>query len=158
MDLHINGERQSVSADPDEDLVSVLRDAGYTGVKRGCEGKSGGCGTCTVLIDGHAEFACHKTVSDVTDAKIETISGLGTQENLHPIQKAFVDHFAVQCGFCTPGLIMQAKELLDTNPSPTEEEIKEAIDMNYCRCTGYQRPVEAIMTAAEKMHTTSKSD
>ena len=158
MDLHINGEQQSVSADPDEDLLSALRGAGYTGVKRGCEGKGEGCGTCTVLIDGHAEFACHKTVSDVADAKIETISSLGTQENLHPIQEAFVDHFAVQCGFCTPGIIMQAKELLDANPSPTEEEIKKAIDTNYCRCTGYQRPVEAIMAAAEKMHTTSKSD
>ncbi|AUX10125.1 aerobic carbon-monoxide dehydrogenase small subunit [Halalkaliarchaeum desulfuricum] len=96
-------------------------------------------------------MACGTTVEEVDGGEIVTIEGLGTQRDLHPIQQAFVDHFAVQCGFCTPGMIIQAVELLEEEPSPTEEQIREALSDNYCRCTGYQKPVEAIQDAAERL-------
>lgn len=148
-ELTINGESSTLSAPRDADLATALRRAGYTGVKCGCDG--GECGASNVLIDGTAEMACGTTVGAVEGAEIVTIEGLGTQRDLHPIQQAFVDHFAVQCGFCTPGMIIQAVELLDEEPSPTEEQIRTALSDNHCRCTGYQKPVEAIQDAAERL-------
>ncbi|WP_306061769.1 (2Fe-2S)-binding protein [Natronococcus wangiae] len=146
--LTINGESTEVDAAPDDDLASVLRSEGYTGVKCGCDG--GVCGASKVLIEGEALMACGTTVEEADGTSIVTIEGLGTQEDLHPIQRAFVDHFAVQCGFCIPGMIIQTKELLEENPNPSEAEVREAIDDNLCRCTGYQKPVEAILDAAER--------
>lgn len=147
--LTINGNSRTLSAPRDADLATALRNAGYTGVKCGCDG--GDCGASKVLIDGEAEMACGTTVADVEGSEIVTIEGLGTQRDLHPIQQAFVDHFAVQCGFCTPGMIIQAVELLEEEPSPSEEQIRNALSDNHCRCTGYQKPVEAIQDAAERL-------
>ncbi|SEW29999.1 carbon-monoxide dehydrogenase small subunit [Natrinema salifodinae] len=150
LDLTVNGEPKAIEAAPDDDLASVLRREGYTGVKCGCDG--GVCGASKVLLDGDAVMACGETARDADGATIETVEGLGTQDDLHPIQQAFVDTFAVQCGFCIPGMIIQAKELLDETPNPSEAEVREAIDDNLCRCTGYQKPVEAILDAADRLN------
>jgi carbon-monoxide dehydrogenase small subunit len=149
IELTLNNEQTILDVDEDELLVSALRREGYMGVKCGCDG--GICGASKVLIDNEARMACGMTAADAVDTEVETIEALGTQDDLHPIQQAFVDHFAVQCGFCIPGMIMQAKELLAENPDPSEREVREAIDDNVCRCTGYQKPVEAILDAAGRM-------
>lgn len=149
IELTLNDEQTTLAVDEDELLVSALRREGYTGVKCGCDG--GVCGASKVLIDDEAKMACGITAADIEDTEVETIGALGTQDDLHPIQQAFVDHFAVQCGFCIPGMIMQAKALLTENPDPSEREVREAIDDNVCRCTGYQKPVEAILDAAGRM-------
>lgn len=147
VDLTVNGD--AVTVEGGQDLATALRSAGFTGVKCGCDG--GTCGASKVFVDGAIEMACGMEAEEAAGATIETIESLGTQSNLHPIQQAFVDHFAVQCGFCTPGMIMQAKALLAENPDPSEREVREALDDNYCRCTGYQKPVEAILHAAARM-------
>ncbi len=147
VDVTVNGE--SVTLDAGEDLATALRSAGFTGVKCGCDG--GTCGASKVFVDGEIEMACGMAAEEAAGATVETIESLGTQSDLHPLQQAFVDHFAVQCGFCTPGMIMQGKALLEENPDPSEREVREALDDNYCRCTGYQKPVEAILAAAERM-------
>jgi carbon-monoxide dehydrogenase small subunit len=149
IDLTVNGTRTAIEAGEDVDLATVLRDAGYKGVNCGCDG--GVCGASKVLVDGDATMACDTTATEVADAEIETIESLGTQDDLHPIQQAFVDHFAVQCGFCIPGMIMEATDLLSENPSPSEREVRQAIDDTVCRCTGYQKPVEAILDAAGRL-------
>ncbi|WP_458209835.1 (2Fe-2S)-binding protein [Haladaptatus sp. NG-SE-30] len=149
IDLTINGERKTVEAGENDDLATVLRREGYTGVKCGCDG--GTCGASKVLVDGKTEMACGLAAEDADGFEIETIEGLGSQDDLHPIQQAFVDHFAVQCGFCIPGMVIEAKSLLTANPDPSETEVREAIDNNICRCTGYQKPVEAILDAAGRM-------
>lgn len=148
--LTINGESTSIDAREEEHLAAALRRAGYTGVKCGCDG--GDCGASTIFVDDEATMACGMPATDAEGSSIETIAALGTQDDLHPIQQAFVDNFAVQCGFCIPGMILQSKELLNENPDPTEAEVREAIDDIVCRCTGYQKPVEAIMDAADRMH------
>lgn len=147
VDLTVNGDAVSVEAG--QDLATALRSAGFTGVKCGCDG--GTCGASKVFIDGEIEMACGIDAAAADGASIETIESLGSQSELHPLQQAFVDHFAVQCGFCTPGMILQAKALLDENPDPSERQVREALDDNYCRCTGYQKPVEAILDAAARM-------
>ncbi len=149
LSLTINGESKTIDAPPEEDLATVLRTAGYTGVKCGCDG--GTCGASKVLLDDEAVMACGISAADAEGATIQTIESFGSQGDLHPIQQAFVDHFAVQCGFCIPGMIVQAKALLETNPTPTEQDVREAIDDNLCRCTGYQKPVEAILDAADRL-------
>ncbi|MFB6129582.1 MAG: (2Fe-2S)-binding protein [Salinigranum sp.] len=149
IDLTINGEDTTVTVDGETDLATVLRDEGYKGVKCGCDG--GDCGASSVLIDGSAQMACGTTAAEADGSSVETIEGLGSQDSLHPLQQAFVDHFAVQCGFCIPGMIMQAKDLLADNPDPSEAEVRDAIDDVICRCTGYQKPVEAILDAADRM-------
>lgn len=152
IELDVNGRVYALSIEPWKTLLEVLRDyVGLTGTKRGCD--DGNCGACTVLVDGKAVKSCLLLIPQVKGKKILTIEGLGSEENLHPLQKAFIDHFAVQCGFCTPGVIMSAKALLDENPKASEEEIREGLEGNICRCTGYTKIVEAVMAARDGMVT-----
>ena len=150
IELTLNDEPTTLDAAADELLVTALRREGYTGVQCGCDG--GVCGASKVLVDGEARMACGMDATDADGAEIETIAAFGSQDDLHPIQRAFVDHFAVQCGFCIPGMIVQAKALLDGNPDPSERAVREALDDNVCRCTGYQKPVEAVLDAADRMN------
>ena len=145
--LRVNGEDYNVFTEPWKTLVRVLRDdLGLTGVKEGCN--TGNCGACTVLIDGKAVKSCLVLASQVKGKEILTIEGLA-KNRLHPLQQAFVEHFAIQCGFCTPGMILAAKGLLDENPNPTMEDVKLGLSGNLCRCTGYVKIVEAVLAAAE---------
>jgi len=145
----LNGEEVTVDVNPDETLAYVLRERlGLTGTKIGCE--EGECGACTVIVDGKAVTSCIYPAMKAHGARVETVEGLTKDGKLHPVQEAFIEHFAAQCGYCTPGFVMSAKALLDRNPHPTEEEIKEAIAGNLCRCTGYYQIVEAIKAAVEK--------
>ncbi|MGI6492743.1 MAG: (2Fe-2S)-binding protein [Pelotomaculum sp.] len=149
--LEINGMPYDVVVSHRDLLVDVLRKKiGLTGTKKGCG--NGDCGACTVLVEGDATLSCLTLAVACDGKKITTIEGMvqpGGQ--LHPIQQAFVDHGAIQCGYCTPGMIMAAKALLDRNPKPSREEVKMGISGNLCRCTGYKRIVEAIEMAAETM-------
>ena len=148
--LKINGETYEVSVKPSETLLEVLRDKlGLTGSKEGCD--TGKCGACTVLIEGKAIRSCLTLAIAARDKEITTIEGVADGEELHPIQQAFVEHGALQCGFCTPGMIMISKALLEQNPDPTEKEIREALVGNICRCTGYVKIVEAIQASAKEM-------
>ena len=136
-----------VAVEPQRTLLEVLRESlGYTGTKRACD--TGDCGACTVIIDGRAVLSCLTLAVEVQGKDIVTIEGLATGDKLHPIQQAFVDHGAIQCGFCTPGLILSAKALLDENQTPTRQEVRKAISGNLCRCTGYAKVVEAIEAVA----------
>ncbi|MCD4673935.1 MAG: (2Fe-2S)-binding protein [Anaerolineaceae bacterium] len=144
----VNGKAISLRCAANQTLLDVLRDElGLTGAKDGCGGE-GECGACTVIMNGKAVNSCMVFAGQADGANIETIEGLARGEELHPLQKAFIDAGAIQCGFCTPGAIMSAKALLDQNTSPTEEEIKEALSGNLCRCTGYKKMIEAIKIAA----------
>jgi carbon-monoxide dehydrogenase small subunit len=139
----INGVRRTIEILPNTTLLKVLRyDLRLTGTKQGCG--IGECGVCTVLMDGEPVNACLVMAVKAQGKEILTIEGLGSRERLHPLQKAFIDHGAVQCGFCTPGMLMAAKALLDRIPKPSREEIKAALAGNLCRCTGYQQIIEAI--------------
>jgi len=149
IELKINDEFHAVSVSPNETLLDVLRDKiGLTGTKKGCD--TGQCGACTILLDGKPVPSCLMLAVDVKGREILTIEGLAQYGTLHPLQEAFVNGGAVQCGYCTPGMILSAKALLDRNPHPDEQEIKEAISGNLCRCTGYVKIIEAIAAAAEK--------
>ncbi len=144
--LKVNGEKYEVYAEPWKVLRDVLRDElGLTGVKEGCS--TGNCGACTVLINGAAVKSCLVLACQAVDKEIVTIEGLLKDGKLHPLQQAFIDHFAVQCGFCTPGMILSAKALLDKKPSATEADIKHALHGNLCRCTGYVKIVEVVLAA-----------
>lgn len=146
----INGEYMEIEVDPSLRLANFLRDKLYlTGTKIGC-GK-GECGACTVILNGKAVNSCLIPVMRAMDTEVLTIEGLAKGKELHPLQQAFIDKGAVQCGFCTPGMIMSAKALLDENSVPTKVEVKEAIGGNICRCTGYVKIEEAILSAAEKI-------
>lgn len=148
INLRVNSEDWEVAIDPRQTLLEVLREElGMTGTKCSCN--LGHCGACTVLIDGNPVLSCLLLGIDVEGCEIETIEGLARCGKLHPVQQAFVDYGAIQCGFCSPGMILAAKALLDRNPSPTEAEVRAAIAGNLCRCTGYVKPVEAIMQAAQ---------
>jgi len=148
--LNVNGLTHEVTVEPHQSLLEVLRDQlEYTGVKKGCDG-TGECGACTVLMDGRAVYSCLMLAADAEGATIVTIEGLAKGDKLHPLQEAFLNHGAFQCGFCTPGLIMSAKALLDENPNPTEEDVKEAIKGNLCRCGNYIKIVEAILDTSKK--------
>jgi len=141
--LKINSNSYKMTVDTRMTLLEAIRDKiGLTGTKEGCS--VGECGTCTVLMDGKPIYSCLMLAVDAEGKEILTIEGLADSEGLKPIQKSFIDHGAVQCGFCTPGMILTAKALLDENPNPTEEEIKKAISGNLCRCTGYSKIIEAI--------------
>lgn len=147
IELKINGKSYSLSMPPQRTLLEVLReDLGLTGTKEGCS--EGECGVCTVLLDGVPVRSCLLLAVDVRGRKITTIEGLVKEGELHPIQKSFIEHGAIQCGFCTPGMILSAKALLDEKPSPTEEEIRIALSGNLCRCTGYQKIFKAVQAAA----------
>ncbi len=151
IELTVNGDRYEVAVEPSRSLAEVLReDLGLTGTKIGCN--QGDCGACTVIIDGRSVVSCTTLAVEAQHREITTIEGLASSlQNLHPIQEAFVEHGAVQCGFCTSGMIMSAKNLLDKNPSPSEQEIRHALSGNLCRCTGYTKIVEAIDAAAGKL-------
>ncbi len=147
--LSINGRVYEVPVEPRDLLADVIRKkVGLTGTKKGCE--QGDCGACTVLVDGKAVLSCLTLAITCQGKDITTIEGLAAQDGqLHPIQQSFVEHGAVQCGFCTSGMILSSKALLDNNPNPSAEEIKLAISGNLCRCTGYKKIVEAIQVASE---------
>ena len=145
--LNINNEEKIFEIKPDEKLLDTLRAGNYKSVKFGCG--EGTCGTCTVLINGKPALSCITFTAHAAGKKITTLEGIGTIEKLHVLQKSFLKEGAVQCGYCTPGMILSAKALLDKNPHPTEEEIKKALDGNKCRCTGYGSIIKAIQNAAE---------
>jgi len=148
--LTVNGELKMTEVSAKETLLHVLRERlGHTEVKEGC-GK-GDCGACAVLLNGKAVNACLTLALQADGQEVVTIQGIGTPERPHPLQTSFVKHGAIQCGFCTAGMIVSAKALLDKNPHPTKQEIKEGISGNLCRCTGYKKIVEAIEDAALKL-------
>ena len=143
----LNGRLIEVLAQPLTTLQRVLREQlGATSPKTGC--KQGGCGSCTVLVNGQPMLACLLPVEDVQGQQVTTLEGLTPIDGLHPLQKVFYEEFAVQCGYCTPGMIMISKALLDKNPDPDREEIIDALTGNYCRCTGYEPIIRAVQTAA----------
>lgn len=151
----VNGRPYEVLIEPHMTLGEVLRDQlDLTGTKFSCG--VGECGCCTVLIDGKPALSCSTLAITAREKNILTIEGLAKGTTLHPIQKAFVDYGAIQCGFCTPGMILSALALLDRNPNPTREEVKTALAGNICRCTGYVKIVDAVLAAAETMKTGSK--
>jgi aerobic-type carbon monoxide dehydrogenase small subunit (CoxS/CutS family) len=146
----VNGALREWSIAPGDLLLDVLRREGYFGVKRGCE--KGECGACTVLLNGKPVNSCLVFAAQVEACEILTIEGLARGEELDPLQAAFLDHGAVQCGFCAPGMILAAKALLDRQPDPTEQQVRDALAGNYCRCTGYSKPVEAVLAVAAQRH------
>ncbi len=144
----VNGEEIDVAVSPNTTLLEVLRnDLNLTGVKEGCS--EGVCGSCTVLMDGNPVRSCITLALEAEGASILTIEGLSSKGKLHPIQEAFIEKGAVQCGFCTPGMILSSKALLDRNPNPSDEDIKTALAGNFCRCTGYAKILEAVRAAAK---------
>ena len=146
--LNVNGEDFEILTEVHKTLLEVLReDLGLTGTKRGCD--LGSCGACTVLVDGRPFLSCLTLAVDAQEKQIISIEGLSREGELHPLQKAFVEKGAIQCGFCTPGMILTAKALLDEHPSPSEEEVKKAISGNLCRCTGYVKIIEAILSSID---------
>jgi aerobic-type carbon monoxide dehydrogenase small subunit (CoxS/CutS family) len=146
--LTVNGQPQVWTIAPGDLLLDVLRREGYFGVKRGCE--NGECGACTILLNDKPVNTCLMFAAQVEGCGIVTVEGLADGAKLHPVQEAFLDHGAVQCGFCTPGMVLSAKALLDKCPHPTEEQVREALGGHLCRCTGYRKPVEAVLAAAKK--------
>jgi carbon-monoxide dehydrogenase small subunit len=149
----VNGSREYLDVPSNLTLLQMLRDRlALTGTKNGCE--AGECGACTVLVDGEPVNSCMMLAVEVDGREVTTVEGLarlyGDEDQLSPLQDAFVEHNAVQCGFCTPGMLISAHALLERNPDPTEEEIREALVGNLCRCTGYLRIIEAVRAAAEK--------
>ena len=147
--LSINGDRYEVAVKPSDFLVEVLRDKlGLIGTKRGCD--TGKCGACTVLLDGKSVRSCLVLAVSAQGTEITTIEGLAPEGEMHPIQQAFVEHGAIQCGFCTPGLIMFTKAYLDEEPTPTRAQIQEALTANICRCTGYVKIMDAVEAVARE--------
>jgi len=148
IEFTLNGKLIEVEVSPHWTLLKLLREKlGLTGTKEGCG--IGECGACTVLMDGMPVNSCLVLAPKVEGRKIETIEGLGSRDSLHPLQKSFIDHGAIQCGFCTPGILMLSKALLERNSNPNREEIKEAISGHLCRCTGYHQIIEAIENTLE---------
>jgi len=149
IDLTLNDDDVTIEAARSDTLLDVLRDNGYTGAKRGCD--TGDCGFCTVIVDGEAVKSCIRPVSQLDGAAVETIENLGTQDDLGPVQSAFVDNAALQCGFCIPGMIMRSRVLLEETPNPDEAEIRDALSENLCRCTGYEKIIDAVQDASTRM-------
>lgn len=148
IELKVNGETHDIVVESHRTLLEVLRDTlGLTGTKESCD--LGSCGACTVLINGKPTLACLTLALEAQGKEILTIEGLAENGRLHPLQKAFVERGAVQCGFCTPGLVLSGKALLDMNPKPSEQEVREAISGHLCRCTGFVKVVEAVLAASE---------
>jgi carbon-monoxide dehydrogenase small subunit len=147
LNMTVNGNEIDVAVTPNTTLLEVLRDdLGFTGVKEGCS--EGVCGACTVLMDGAPIRSCLTLALEAEGASITTIEGLASHGQLHPVQQAFIDQGAVQCGFCTPGMILSSKALLDRSPHPTDDEIKTALAGNFCRCTGYKKILDAVRSVA----------
>lgn len=147
--LRVNGEAYELEVPANRTLLDVIREeCGLTGTKQGCG--NGECGACTVLLDGEPVNACLVLALQANGKRVVTVEGLSEGEKLHPIQEAFIAHGAIQCGFCTPGMVISTKALLDKNPHPQELEIREALTGNLCRCTGYQKIVEAVMSLTER--------
>jgi len=150
--LIVNGEVRTGQTEPRKLLVDFLReDLGLTGTHVGCE--HGICGACTILVNGEAARSCLMLAVQADGAELLTVEGLARTDRLHPLQDAFWEHHGLQCGFCTPGMLMAAYDLLQTNPTPTEEEIRAGLSAVLCRCTGYQGIVRAVQTAAERLRT-----
>lgn len=148
--ITVNGETHEVAVEARRTLADVLRhDLGYTGTHLGCE--HGICGACTVLVDGEPTRACLMFGVQADDCWVETVEGLAGRDSLHPLQEAFSEHHALQCGFCTPGFLMLATALLRSNPHPSEREIRDAMSSNICRCTGYTPILDAVRSAADRM-------
>ncbi|MBI4298309.1 MAG: (2Fe-2S)-binding protein [Chloroflexi bacterium] len=144
----VNGEQQEILVQPYQTLLSALRDElRLTGTKEGCS--NGNCGACTVIVNGRTADSCLVLAAEANGAEVTTVEGLSQNGQLHPVQKAFMKYGALQCGFCTPGFLLSAKYLLDSNPNPTEHEIRLAIAGNLCRCTGYDKIVRAIQAVAQ---------
>jgi carbon-monoxide dehydrogenase small subunit len=147
--LTVNGAQRAFDVHPGDTLLEVLRREGYKGVKKGCG--AGDCGACAVLLDGRAVNSCLVLAGKADGSEVLTIEGLSKDGALHPLQEAFLDEGAVQCGYCTPGMVIASLDLLTHHPDPSEEEIREGIAGNLCRCTGYTKELRAIQAAAEKM-------
>lgn len=147
--LTINGRAMTLEIDPGEKLLEVLRREGFTGVKKGCG--TGDCGACAILLNGRSVNSCLVFAAKADGGEILTIEGLANGEILHPVQTAFLEEGAIQCGYCTPGMVMSTIDLLTRNPDPTEGEIREALSGNLCRCTGYVKQLRAVQRAAEMM-------
>ncbi|MHC4130595.1 MAG: (2Fe-2S)-binding protein [Planctomycetota bacterium] len=146
----VNGEKKTVRTDAGRSLLDVLReDLHLTGTKYGCG--EGACGACTVLMDGECVLSCVTAIAEADKKTITTIEGLSTDESLHPVQQAFLEESAMQCGYCTSGMVLTAAALLEKSPNPTDEEIVEAMNGNICRCNGYVKILNAVRSAAEKM-------
>jgi len=149
IEITVNDVMHEVGVQPWDTLLDVIRDKlGLMGTKEGCG--LGECGACTVIMNGKTVNSCLVLAVEADGKQVTTIEGLARGEKLHPIQQAFVDEGGLQCGFCTPGMIMSAKAMLDENPNPTEDEIKRGISGNFCRCTGYTKIIKSIQTAASK--------
>ena len=150
IDTRINGANVTRDVEARVTLAEFVRnELGLTGTKLSCELEV--CGACTVVVDGNPVSACTSLAVDVDGREVLTIEGLADGDELHPIQRAFIDHFAMQCGFCTPGFILMAKTLLDDNPEPTEEDVVHHMEGNICRCTGYRPIIDAVIDAADRM-------
>jgi carbon-monoxide dehydrogenase small subunit len=150
----INGDPTEFLCEPDETLLDVLRDRlGMTGSKEGCG--TGDCGACSVTVNGRLVCSCLVLGAEAEGAEVATIEGMSDGENLHPLQRKFIEHAALQCGICTPGLLVAAKSLLENHPDPTEEEARYWLAGNLCRCTGYDKIIRAVMDAAEEMREAS---
>ncbi|MBL0085411.1 MAG: (2Fe-2S)-binding protein [Ideonella sp.] len=151
--ITVNNEHRELAAPARRLLCDLLRDDLHlTGTKRGCE--TGTCGACTVLVDGRAVKSCLTLAAQAAGRRVDTVEGLASGDTLHPLQQCFMQHGGLQCGYCTPGLLMTARALLADNPRPNEAQVREGINGNLCRCTGYGGVVDAILAAAEQMHGT----
>ncbi len=146
----VNGIVRTFDVPPATRLMDALREAGYFSVKRGCDYR-GECGNCAVILNGTPVNSCQVFAAQTDGAEVVTVEGLGNPKSLHPLQAAFLDEAAVQCGYCTPAMILVAKHLLDHNPRPSEAEVREALAGILCRCTGYTKPIKAVLTAAERL-------
>ena len=147
--LTINGTRKTLTIEPGEKLLGLLRREGYMGVKIGCE--AGDCGACAVLLNGRAVNSCLVFAAKADGGEVVTIEGLERNGRLHPVQRAFLDEGGIQCGYCTPGMVISTVDLLSRNPNPTEDEIRQGLSGNLCRCTGYVKQVRAVQRAAAAM-------
>ena len=149
LELTINGTARTLAVNPGEVALDTLRQAGYASVKRGCD--EGDCGSCSILVDGQLMRACLLYAGQLHGREVTTVEGLGTARAPHPIQRSFVETGAVQCGYCTPGMILATHALLAEHPDPTEEEIRQGLDGNLCRCTGYVKILDGVRLAAQTL-------
>jgi carbon-monoxide dehydrogenase small subunit len=150
LNITVNGKEYELQIEPSDTLLNVIREnLGLTGVKEGCG--IGECGACTVIVDGLTVNTCLMLAIEAQGSRITTIEGLAEVEKVHPIQQAFMDVGGLQCGFCTPGMILSTKALLDANENPTEEEIKKGLEGNFCRCSGYTKIIESVRAAARRL-------